>query len=292
MIIGSRDPNPKVAGKGVKLLRDAGVTVVEDFMREECDKLNPVFFHYITTRTPYVVMKYAMTADGKIATKTGASRWITGEEARNFVHQMRHGYMGIMAGIGTVLADDPMLNVRLQGRKSPVRIICDSALRIPLNSRICRTAKEYRTIVACAVERGDVGEQTAQKIAFLEHLGIQVVSLPDSDKKVDLKKLTEYLGGQGIDSVLLEGGAELNDSALRAGIVKEVKVFIAPKLFGGAGAKSPVTGIGVETPGQSACLKLEKISPIGEDLLLEYRIKDSPSAGGGHREEDICLLES
>jgi diaminohydroxyphosphoribosylaminopyrimidine deaminase/5-amino-6-(5-phosphoribosylamino)uracil reductase len=292
VIIGSRDPNPKVAGKGVKLLRDAGVTVVEDFMREECDKLNPVFFHYITTRTPYVVMKYAMTADGKIATKTGASRWITGEEARNFVHQMRHGYMGIMAGIGTVLADDPMLNVRLQGRKSPVRIICDSALRIPLNSRICRTAKEYRTIVACAVERGDVGEQTAQKIAFLEHLGIQVVSLPDSDKKVDLKKLTEYLGGQGIDSVLLEGGAELNDSALRAGIVKEVKVFIAPKLFGGAGAKSPVTGIGVETPGQSACLKLEKISPIGEDLLLEYRIKDSPSAGGGHREEDICLLES
>ena len=236
-------------------------------------------FHYITTRTPYVVMKYAMTADGKIATKTGASRWITGEEARNFVHQMRHGYMGIMAGIGTVLADDPMLNVRLQGRKSPVRIICDSALRIPLNSRICRTAKEYRTIVACAVERGDVGEQTAQKIAFLEHLGIQVVSLPDSDKKVDLKKLTEYLGGQGIDSVLLEGGAELNDSALRAGIVKEVKVFIAPKLFGGAGAKSPVTGIGVETPGQSACLKLEKISPIGEDLLLEYRIKDSPALG-------------
>ena len=183
VIIGSRDPNPKVAGKGVKLLRDAGVTVVEDFMREECDKMNPVFFHYITTRTPYVVMKYAMTADGKIATKTGASRWITGEEARNFVHQMRHGYMGIMAGIGTVLADDPMLNVRLQGRKSPVRIICDSALRIPLNSRICRTAKEYRTIVACAVERGDVGEQTAQKIAFLEHLGIQVVSLPDSDKR-------------------------------------------------------------------------------------------------------------
>ena len=113
VVIGSRDPNPKVAGKGVQMLREAGVTVVEDFMREECDQLNPVFFHYITTKTPYVVMKYAMTLDGKIATKTGASKWITGESARKEVQHMRHQYMGIMAGIGTVLADDPMLNVRV-----------------------------------------------------------------------------------------------------------------------------------------------------------------------------------
>ena len=103
MVIGSRDPNPKVAGKGVQMLREAGVTVVEDFMREECDQLNPVFFHYITTKTPYVVMKYAMTLDGKIATKTGASKWITGEAARKEVQHMRHQYMGIMAGIGTCL---------------------------------------------------------------------------------------------------------------------------------------------------------------------------------------------
>ena len=107
VVIGSRDPNPKVAGKGVQMLREAGVTVVEDFMREECDQLNPVFFHYITTKTPYVVMKYAMTLDGKIATKTGASKWITGESARKEVQHMRHQYMGIMAGIGTVLADAP-----------------------------------------------------------------------------------------------------------------------------------------------------------------------------------------
>ena len=138
VVIGSRDPNPKVAGKGVQMLREAGVTVVEDFMREECDQLNPVFFHYITTKTPYVVMKYAMTLDGKIATKIGASKWITGESARKEVQHMRHQYMGIMAGIGTVLADDPMLNVRVEGWKSPVRIVCDSKLRIPPGSQIVK----------------------------------------------------------------------------------------------------------------------------------------------------------
>lgn len=119
VVIGSRDPNPKVAGKGAAILCNAGIRVEEDFMREECDKLNPVFFHYITTGTPYVVMKYAMTADGKIATKTGASKWITGEAAREEVHNMRHLYMGIMAGIGTVIADDPLLNVRIEGKKKP-----------------------------------------------------------------------------------------------------------------------------------------------------------------------------
>lgn len=270
VIIGSPDPNPQVAGKGARILRQAGVEVVEDFMREECDRLNPVFFHYIITRTPYVVMKYAMTADGKIATKTGASRWVTGEKARSLVHEMRHEYMGIMAGVGTVLADDPMLNVRMEGKKSPVRIICDSRLRIPIDSKICQTARQYKTIIACAVEK----ESAEEKIAYLEQLGIQVVSLPDLCKKVDLKKLMEYLGSQGIDSILLEGGAELNDSALRAGIVKKVNVFMAPKLFGGAGAKSPVAGIGAETPGQAVRLELERISPIGEDVLMEYRVKE------------------
>ena len=270
VVIGSRDPNPKVAGKGAQVLRAAGVVVEEDFMKEECDRLNPVFFHYITMKTPYVVMKYAMTADGKIATKTVASQWITGEKARKMVHDMRHNYMGIMAGIGTVLADDPMLNVRLEGKKSPVRIICDSSLRIPLESKICRTAQEYKTIVAC----GTTGEPEQKKAECLKKMGVQVVSFPDSRGKVDLSKLMEYLGGsQGIDSILLEGGGELNDSALRAGIVKEVKAFVSPRIFGGAGAKSPVEGIGVEAVQQAVELWLEAVTPIGEDLLMEYRIK-------------------
>ena len=266
VVIGSRDPNPKVAGKGVKILRQAGVKVQEDFMKEECDKLNPVFFHYITKKTPYVVMKYAMTIDGKIATKTGDSRWITGEKAREAVHEMRHSYMGIMAGIGTVLADDPMLNVRLEGRKSPVRIICDSHLRIPEDSRIVTTAQKYKTIIACGVQ----GQEEKEKMERLCKAGIQVISIPDNQGRVDLKRLMEYLGEQGIDSVLLEGGAELNDNALRTGIVQEVKVFLGPKIFGGANAKGPVEGIGIESVGKAANMKLKNISKIGDDVLLEY----------------------
>ena len=273
VVIGSRDPNPKVAGKGAQILRESGITVVQDFMREECDCLNPVFFHYITTKTPYVVMKYAMTLDGKIATKTGASKWITGESARKEVQHMRHQYMGIMAGIGTVLADDPMLNVRIPGLKSPVRIICDSGLRIPMDSQIVKTAKEYRTIVAYAGEYSGEGcKEAEEKEEQLHAAGVETVSVPDADGRVDLRKLMEYLGKQSIDSVLLEGGGTLNDAALSAGIVNEICAFIAPKIFGGAGAKTPVSGIGVAHPAEAVMLTLRQMETIGDDLMLRYSV--------------------
>ena len=256
VVIGSRDPNPKVAGKGAKILRDAGVAVMEDFMKDKCDELNPIFFHYITTKTPYVVMKYAMTLDGKIATKTGASKWITQEAARREVQYMRHRYMGIMVGIGTVLADDPMLNVRVEGLKSPVRIICDSKLRIPPDSQIVKSAREYRTIVAYA----------------------------DMKKNVNLKHLMEYLGKENIDSILLEGGGTLNDSALRAGVVQEVQAFIAPKIFGGTGSRTPVDGIGIELPSQAAVLKFKDICQIGEDLKITCQVLRK-------EQEELCLQE-
>ena len=280
VVIGSRDPNPKVSGKGIKMLQEAGIEVIEDFMREECDRLNPVFFHYITTKTPYVVMKYAMTLDGKIATKTGASKWITGEAARAEVQHMRHRYMGIMAGIGTVLADDPMLNVRVEGWKSPIRILCDSGLRIPLDGQIVKSAGKYRTIVAYADS-----ENTEAKRKRLHEMGVETICCPDENNQVDLKKLMRYLGEEGIDSILLEGGGTLNDSALRAGIVQEVQAFIAPKLFGGMNSKTSVEGIGVRFPSEAVKLKCTDICQIGEDIRITCQVC-------GKEQEESCLQES
>ena len=264
--VGSGDPNPLVAGKGVELLRAGGVTVDTGVLKEECDALNPVFFHFIQTKRPYVVMKYAMTMDGKIATRTGASQWITGEAARQRVHRDRHRYSAIMAGVGTVLADDPLLTCRMEGGKNPVRIICDSHLRTPPDSRIVRTAREVPTILAAAVPPPECRNA-------LEDAGCQVWDLPGPEGRVDLNALMDRLGAQGIDSVLLEGGGELNWAALHSGIVQKVQAYIAPKLFGGAAAKSPIAGLGVETPAQAVRLVRTTVTQIGEDFLLESEVE-------------------
>ena len=274
VIIGSRDPNPLVAGKGVKQLEDAGIEVIQDFLRDECDELNPVFFKYITTHKPYVVLKYAMTMDGKVATRSGASKWITGEESRAHVQRLRNKYMAIMAGIGTVLADDPMLNVRIEGLNSPVRVICDSKLKIPTGSNIVKTAGDIRTIVAHSV-RDDALERE------LEDKGIELKYLPGSDGRVDVSALITWLGEEGIDSVLVEGGGTLNYSLLREGLADRVEVFMAPKIFGGADAKTPVEGIGISEVSEAAMFELKDVSYYGDDICLSYV----------NRRESICLPE-
>ena len=157
--------------------------------------------------------------------------------------------------------------------KSPIRIICDSHLRIPLDSKICQTAREYPTIVAC----GMADSERKQKLL---EMGVQVICAPDYKGRVDLPKLMYLLGEQGIDSILLEGGGELNESALNAGIVKEVKAFVAPKIFGGKGAKSPVTGLGAALPNEAVGLSLEQVTKVGEDLLLEYQVVSQKRKGG------------
>ncbi|MGN1001548.1 MAG: RibD family protein, partial [Oscillospiraceae bacterium] len=167
--------------------------------------------------------------------------------------------------IGTVLADDPMLNCRIEGGHQPTRVIADSRLRIPLDSQICRTARDYPTIVACA-------RPEAEKQRLLEEMGIRVLCLPGEDGHVDLRSLMEWLGGEKLDSVLIEGGGQLHEAALRAGVVNHVCAYIAPKLLGGAGAKSPVEGLGAETPDQAARLQGLQITRLGEDLLLEYDV--------------------
>lgn len=263
--IGSRDPNPLVSGKGAKMLREHGVEVIEDFMREECDAINPVFFHYITTHTPYVVMKYAMTLDGKIATRTGASKWITGENAREHVQTLRGRYAAILAGIGTVLADDPMLNCRQEGAHQPLRIIVDSHLRIGIDSRVLQSAREYPTLLVCAEEN--------EAAASIRALGAEVVSLGDGQGCVSMKKLMEYLGNRQIDSVLVEGGGEIHEACRSAGIVDHVCCYLAPRILGGREAKTPVEGLGVADIEEAMRLTNLKITSLGEDLLLEYDVR-------------------
>lgn len=266
VFMGSSDPNPLVAGKGKEILEKNGIEVISGVMKEECDSLNDVFFHYITTKTPYVVMKYAMTADGKIATVTGASKWITGEEARNSVHYDRHRYSGIMAGIGTVLADDPMLNCRIPGGKDPVRIICDSSLRTPLDSNIVKRASEIPTIIATVID-------DENRYREYEEKGVKIIRTLPENGRVNLRELMIKLGAMNIDSILLEGGAGLNFSALQAGIVNRVKCYIAPKIFGGETAKTPVGGKGVKLPSNAFMLGEPSITHYGEDILIEWKVR-------------------
>lgn len=272
VVIGSRDPNPKVAGKGARILREHGIEVVEDYLREACDALNPVFFHYITTKTPYVVLKFAMTLDGKIATRTGAAKWITGEAARNHVHQLRGRYAGILAGIGTVLADDPMLNCRIDGAHQPLRIILDCQLRIPMGSRLVRSAKEYPLLIVCNESTRDREEGTS-RIQKLEEAGAKVWTLPEKNGHPDLNVLMQRLGEEKIDSVLIEGGGTVNEAALKAHIVHHVYAYIAPKIFGGEDAKTPVEGSGIRLPQECANLRLAKITVLLNDMLLEYDVE-------------------
>lgn len=265
VVTGSDDPNPLVAGKGFKRLIEHGVEVTTHVEKEACDALNPVFFHYIQTGIPYVAMKYAMTMDGKIAAYTGQSKWITGEEARAFVQKLRHRYTGIMAGAGTVLADDPRLTCRIPGARQPVRIICDTRLRIPSDANVVETAKEIPTILATCQADPD-------RIRPFEEKGCQVLTLPEEDGHVDLRTLMRELGKRQIDSILLEGGGTLNWSALKSGIVQKVYCFTAPKLFGGIDARTPVEGRGVASPGEAFSLTHLKVTQVGEDLLIEGEV--------------------
>lgn len=273
--VGSNDPNELVAGKGIQILRDAGIEVVTEFLKEECDALNPVFFHYITTKTPYVVMKYAMTLDGKIATRTGHSQWVSGEESRARVQETRNALKGIMVGIGTVLNDDPRLTCRVEGGRNPIRIICDSKLRIPLSSNVVATAKEVPTIVATIEPHAEYNRFWNEQKTELEASGVEVLVAEETEGRLDLRDLMKKLGEKSIDGILLEGGSTLNYAALQAGIVNRVEAYVAPKFFGGAGFYTPVGGEGVELATEAMGCKLVSMERIGEDVLLTYELEGS-----------------
>lgn len=263
VFVGAMDVNPKVAGKGVKQLREAGIEVITGILENQCRKCNEVFEYYMTTHLPFVDAKYAMTLDGKIATVSGDSQWVSGEASRRAVHRLRRHYKGIMCGIGTVLSDDPMLNCRTAGGVDPVRIVCDTHLRLPKDTVIVQTAKDIPTWVIAAPE------VSPDKKGILEDCGVQVITCGLDEKgRIDLRQALTILAEREIDGILLEGGSTLMGAAFKAHLVNKVHAFIAPKVIGGSGAPSPVGGTGVEKMRQAVLLKEITVTSYDRDLCI------------------------
>ena len=267
VVVAMMDPNPKVAGKGIAILQEAGIQVTTGVLEQEARQLNEVFLKWMTTGLPFVALKTAMTLDGKIATAAGQSQWITNEASRYETHRLRDIYDGILVGINTALADNPSLTTRLkeyQGR-NPVRIVVDSRARLPLTAKLV-TDGAARTIVA-------VTEQApAERVEALRSAGVEII-VAGSSNHVDMHSLMEQLGAMKISSVLVEGGGSVNFSLLQAGLVDRVYAFIAPKLVGGRDALTPVEGDGFQELDHAVELENIQLRQLGSDVLLTGIVK-------------------
>lgn len=268
VVVGTLDPNPLVAGKGIERLRNNGIEVVIGVLEEESQRMNEIFMKYIVTKIPFVVMKNAMSLDGKIATVTGESQWISGESSRKQVHALRHELAGIMVGIETIIKDDPQLTSRTLNSRNPIRIVVDSKLRIPIMSNVLTHQDKAKTIVATT------RRANKEKLEMLKQMEIEVIVTKEKDGKVNLQELMKVLGTKGIDSILLEGGATLNFSALEEGIVDKIQSYIAPKIIGGKEAKTAVEGAGVHSLKNAFQIDRMTAVMVGEDLFVEgYIVK-------------------
>lgn len=260
VFIASRDPNPLVAGAGMKRMREAGVEVEIGLLEAEAAELNQVFFHYMNTGLPYVTLKSAISLDGKIATASGESKWITGEEARKDVHQFRHTHDAILVGVNTVIKDNPSLTTRIAGGgKNPIRIILDSHLRTPLDSAVITDGLAETILVT--------GSEADQKLVQqFRKTGVDVISL--DSQKVGIKEMLKRLGERGISSVYVEGGAQIHGSFLKAKAFQQVITYIAPKLIGGRTAPSSFGGEGIERIEEAISLDIKEVKQIGKDLRI------------------------
>jgi diaminohydroxyphosphoribosylaminopyrimidine deaminase/5-amino-6-(5-phosphoribosylamino)uracil reductase len=273
--VATLDPNPRVNGKGLAALREAGLAVDVGAHAGEAQRLNAAFFHFIRTGRPFVTAKWAMTLDGKIATRTGDSRWVTGPEARHAVHVERDASDAIVVGIGTALADDPALTVRLDPadarrppRKSPPwRVVLDSQARLPLSAQLVRENSDRRTLVI-AGELADPG-----RVAALSGAGVEVIRVAtDSSGRVEIDAALAVLAKRGAIRVLVEGGGELVGGLLESRRVDRVMAFVAPKIVGGAGAKSPVGATGFERMTDALNVLDVEVRTLGYDVLIEGQL--------------------
>lgn len=267
VVVAMTDPNPKVAGKGIAILQEAGIEVTTGVLEQEARQLNEVFLKWMTTGLPFVALKTAMTLDGKIATATGQSQWITNEASRYETHRLRDVYDGILVGINTALADNPSLTTRLkeyQGR-NPVRIVVDSRARLPLTAKLV-TDGAARTIVAVTAGA------PAERVEALRSAGVEII-VAGSGAHVDMRSLMEQLGAMKITSVLVEGGGSVNFSLLQAGLAERVYAFIAPKLVGGRDALTPVEGDGFQELDHAVELENIQLRQLGSDVLLTGIVK-------------------
>jgi diaminohydroxyphosphoribosylaminopyrimidine deaminase / 5-amino-6-(5-phosphoribosylamino)uracil reductase len=261
-VIGMKDPNPVVQGKGIAGLIKAGIEVESGVLEKACRTLNEAFSKYILKGTPFIILKAAATLDGKTATRTGDSKWISGEESRRRVHQLRNQVDGIVVGIDTVREDNPLLTARVRGGRDPLRIVLDSRLRVREDARIME-GDPSRVILATT----KVAPRA--KVKRLEERGARVLILPAKEGRVDLQSLAARLGTMGIMSLMVEGGSRVNGAFLDAGLIDKVVLFVAPKLIGDAQAPGIFGGKGVATIEEAMALKDMKLSRVGEDIVIE-----------------------
>ncbi len=263
VVIAMEDPNPQVSGQGIKILKDKGIKVTVGVLENEAKKLNEIFVKFAAEKKPFVILKAAMTLDGKIATVCGDSKWITGEKSRHYVHEIRNRVSAIMVGINTVLSDNPSLTTRLNNGtgRDPVRVVVDSKGMIPLDSKVIKSSSGMILATASSIEN--------EKEKFLQERGVKIIKADDKSGYVNLNKLMDRLYKLEIDSVLLEGGGSLNASAMNFGIVDKVMMFIAPKIVGGKSAKTPVEGEGIKFMKEATALENVKVSKFDNDTLIE-----------------------
>lgn len=264
--VGCEDPNPRVSGRGIARLRDAGIEVVVGVCEGDCRRLIAPFAKHVRTGLPHVTLKTAITLDGKTATAAGDSRWISGGASRLHVHRLRARVDAILVGSGTVLHDDPQLTTRLpEGGRNPLRVIVDGQLRCSANSRIFDTA-EASTLLAVT------SAVPEEKLERLRSRGVDVQVVDGPDGYVDLVALLRLLGGRGVQSLLLEGGSGLNGVFLRRGLIDRMLVFVAPKLVGGADGYGIFAGTGVTRLADALSLEDVRFSRFENDLLIEGEV--------------------